>query len=414
MSFAARILPLLSGNLLAQVLQIAAIPLLTRLYGPERYGEYGMFAAALMFSGMLATMRYELAIQLPRNDRTAFSIASLASLIAACVAFVVFLLGIVWVGYVNPRVDAISFASLLGVSTFLVGIFNIANALALRVGHYKWAGFGKVAQVSASVGCAFSAYLVGYEALGLLFANALGYLAGCALMLLPLGRYFERRPGAGRVLARLRGVAGRYSSFAIFNAPQAFMDGLRPMAIVSIVQFHYGAAATGFYHVANQLMQTPAAAVTQAVSQVHFRMLVEKCGGPDLRRYLLRVLVTLVAIAAVGAAVVMYLPGQAVQWVFGPSWTGVEKTMAALLPVVAANFVVAPLVYVFHVARRHREFLLWGAAYNGLAVFSIAAGGAGFGEMNTALLSYAICAGGVLCILGVRAVKLTSVIRSVG
>lgn len=407
MNFKARLLPLLTGNLVAQSLQIAAIPALTRLYGPERYGEYGVFAAALMFAGMLATFRYELAIQLPKHEAIARCLAGLAAVMAALVAVCVFGIAAFATPFFNPSIDVTSFALLLAGSTLLLGLFNVLNALSLRAGRYRANGLAKVVQVGVSVSCATIAYQLGFEALGLLYANMLGYLFGCFFLSALTSTVGQWVLPNTHWLRALRLVAKRYSGFAIFNTPQALMDGLRPIAILFFIQSAFGIAAAGHYHIANQLLQTPASVVTQAVSQVHYRFLVENMGSPEIRRRLLKVVIVLLGIAMIGGVAVASLSQPLANWLFGARWLGIDKTLNALIVAVAVNFVTAPLVYVFHARRRHREFLVWGAVYNVVAIASIWVASALLSNASDALLIYSVSSGVVLVVLAIRSISLS-------
>ena len=407
MSLKSRLLPLLGGNVLAQVLQIATIPLLTRLYGPERYGEYGLFAAALLFSSMLATLRYELAIQLPKRDGIANGLAFLSACLAAVVAGLVFVLALFCIPYLNARVDAKAFALLLAASTLVLGLYNVLTALSLRAGHYRLNGLAKLVQVGAGAAGALLFFYGGFEALGLLYANILGYLAGCGLLLARLRGPLVESARRARGVHAFRVLARRYSGFAIFNAPQAIMDGLRPIAVVSFIQTTYGGAAAGYYHIANQLLQTPASVITQAFSQVHFRYLVESVGKPAIRGVMRKSLILLLSMAALGALLEQFFSRPLVDLLFGSKWIGLEMTLDAMIPLVAVNLVAAPLVYIFHATRRHREFFVWGAFYNAAAIGALSIGCVFLSRANDSLLAYSCVGSVVLGLLSIRSIVLS-------
>jgi lipopolysaccharide exporter len=84
-SFATDVLKLVTGTTFAQVVTILASPLLTRLYGPEAFGFLALFTSITSIIGVVACMRYELAIMLPKTDEEA---ANLLGLCLLCVAVV--------------------------------------------------------------------------------------------------------------------------------------------------------------------------------------------------------------------------------------------------------------------------------------------------------------------------------------
>ena len=84
-AFATDVLKLVTGTTLAQIIVVLTSPLLTRLYGPEAFGFYALFASITGILGVIACMRYELAIMLPKTDEEA---ANLLGLCLLCVAVV--------------------------------------------------------------------------------------------------------------------------------------------------------------------------------------------------------------------------------------------------------------------------------------------------------------------------------------
>ncbi len=84
-SFAVDVLKLVTGTTLAQVITILAAPVITRLYGPEAFGFLAIFASITSILGVIACMRYEMAIMLPKTDEEA---ANLLGLCLPCVAVV--------------------------------------------------------------------------------------------------------------------------------------------------------------------------------------------------------------------------------------------------------------------------------------------------------------------------------------
>ena len=63
------------GAALAQLIPLAAMPLISRLYTPADFGVLASILAAATILSPLATGRYELAIVLPPEDGTAEAIA---------------------------------------------------------------------------------------------------------------------------------------------------------------------------------------------------------------------------------------------------------------------------------------------------------------------------------------------------
>ena len=61
-------------------------PFLTRMYAPDAFGIFSVYAAWCLIIGAGATGRYELAIMLPEEDEEAINLAFLSALIALIVS----------------------------------------------------------------------------------------------------------------------------------------------------------------------------------------------------------------------------------------------------------------------------------------------------------------------------------------
>jgi O-antigen/teichoic acid export membrane protein len=406
MLFVKQVASLFSGIAVAQLLQLVALPFLTRLYGPDNYGAYGIFAASLLFLGMAATLRYELAIQLPRNDSAAGALARACTWISVAVAVVSFLVATLAARRLNAAALAPHFPAYLACSAFLLGLSNTLSALAARQHNYRAISAGRVVQVVVSVGVGLGCAYGGFLQQGLLAANVIGHLCGCVTI--------GHLSGAAQILLarsslrRTRAVLHHYRSFALFNLPQAALDGLRPLGIISALQLFFGATATGLYHVATQALQTPTLALSQSIAQVYYRDLVDSVGTRKGRRMASRLLFVLASAATLGLAALLVCGRRPVDFLLGSRWSGVHGVMTSIALAVAVNFVVSPLVFVFHVLGRHKEFLAWGAAYNAFAIASIATAGALGARMNVALTAYSVSAAVILAALGARSVSLAS------
>jgi len=88
---------LVSGTAAGQALVILSSPILTRFYSPGDFGVLAVYAAVLAFVVRISSLRYELAIPLPRTDGSAANLLTLSlcvlGLIVALTSLAVVLFG---------------------------------------------------------------------------------------------------------------------------------------------------------------------------------------------------------------------------------------------------------------------------------------------------------------------------------
>ena len=78
--FTKNVLILMTGTTMAQAIPIAVLPILSRLYSPDDFGVLAIFISLSFIFGSIANGRYELAIVLPKDDRSALNIVVLSIL----------------------------------------------------------------------------------------------------------------------------------------------------------------------------------------------------------------------------------------------------------------------------------------------------------------------------------------------
>ena len=69
------------GSIFAQLILFIVLPVITRLYSEEDYGVYSLYNSILMVLVIPATLKYELAIVLPKHDRDGANIVALCLII---------------------------------------------------------------------------------------------------------------------------------------------------------------------------------------------------------------------------------------------------------------------------------------------------------------------------------------------
>ena len=195
---------LVSGTVGAQALMVLAAPLLTRLYTPQDFGLLAVFVGLLSIVAVTASLRYELAIPLPSDEREAAAllVLSLSSVlvVAALSAIPVFFYRNAIAGLLNTPALA-DYLDLVPLGTLFVGAFNVLNVWAIRVKAFTPLAKTKFSQSVAAVGIQVGGASLGPVAL------LLGQVAGQAAGSLSLGLRVLRQQWGAIVSVRLSDIA---------------------------------------------------------------------------------------------------------------------------------------------------------------------------------------------------------------
>lgn len=337
---AGAVLVLLAGGAAAQVLPLLLGPWLTRLYAPEAWGSYAVFAALAANLAVVACARYEHALPLEREEAGARELLALCAWVLAAVG-----LACVPLAAVLGATGLVAHAAWLPAAVLAAGLVQALALWATR--QQRFGSLAAARFVQHGGGAALQALI------GLAWAGAAaGLVLGPVLAALLAAAWLARHPPAGgwaalwRVPAgRLRAAARRHRDFPLLNTPHAFAAALQDTLAVALVVAWSGEAAAGFWALALRYLKAPATLVGGAVSQALYPRLA--AAGPDEARRLVRRTLGLLLLAALPLVLLLLAAGPALfAWAFGERWREAGELARALAPYIGAHFVASPLAVV--------------------------------------------------------------------
>jgi O-antigen/teichoic acid export membrane protein len=266
-NFARNVATVVSASAVAQGLLLLASPLITRLYTPEDFGVFTVFASLLSILTVPACGRFEQAIALPDDDREAVNILTMALgvLLVTCLLLST---GLWFFGAEIARITRIErlqhYLWLLPPSLIGTGILQAMTSWTIRTksfGILGWTQLGQsLVQISAQV------------LFGFLFAGPAGLVVGAfigrvggAISLGWKATSLCHRPG----FFSLWRLAKRYRRFPILSAPAALLSTLAQQMIPLIVITLFGPVVGGLFALIQRLLSAPTYLICTAVSQVY-------------------------------------------------------------------------------------------------------------------------------------------------
>lgn len=376
---------LLAGGLAAQAIPLALGPWLTRLYTPEDFGSYHLFAAVAANVAVVACARYEFALPLARDDAEATGLRALSLWLLAGCTLLAALGGAGWAWHSGQ-----AWPLWLPLAVLALGAVSLATLVATRAQRFRALAAGRVLQHGGGALAQAGAGLAQAGVTGLIVAPLAAALATAALLRLPLRGWWQ----VSR--QRLVAVARRHREFPLLNTPHAFAGALQDTLAVSLIAATLGPAAAGFWGLTLRYLKAPATLVGGAVSQALYPRLAGAAAAPsaapadaataatspatagrptaaaraDVRRVML-------ALAAVATPLVLAL-WLAAPWafarVFGPQWQAAGDLARALAVYIGVHFVASPLAVVTMAWNAQAWALKLALVGQGVFVLSLAAG----------------------------------------
>ena len=352
---------LISGTGAAQVVAIAASPLLTRLYSPS---EFGAFAAAAAIVGILVTvacLAYDYAIPLPQSDATAADVAAIALLATLATSLVTAVMLSLVGSSILASVDAAAlypYVLLLALGQFAGGAVSTMSAWAVRTTTYAAIALNRLTQGLSTVGLQLLLGVLGAGVLGLLLGLVIGSLAG----LMRLARSAWQRNAADFSAVTwngVRAVAVRYRRFPMLALPSNLLNGVSLQAPLLLVAALFEASVAGQFALAQRVIALTPTLVANAVSQAFLgeASRVAREDQRQLRPLFARTTRTLAVAAILPIVAVAAVSPAVFGVVFGTEWQHAGLYVTVLAPMYYLQFVTNPTAPILDILERQDLFL---------------------------------------------------------
>ena len=353
----------LSGaTTLGGLIALAASPIIARLYAPSEFGILGVFATTLSLLIVVASLRYDVAIPYPDDDREAASVLVLALLTIVLTAAACALA--IGVG-VPSHLPAIKELLIGGLVWWVpVGMWASATYAALSIWMIRRRDFGTIGTTKITQGAlqAGSQILFGVARIG---ASGLivGQIIGSSAGLVRLLRQIRNESAAAfrsLQLKELRTAAFAYKRFPLYSAPAVLLDAATGAMPLFFIAAQFGSTPAGLYTLVQRVFMMPFALLTVNLGQLVFGDLAEvRRSDPASLTSIFRRRVMQVALLGLSLLVPLLL---VVPWVvprlFGQRWADAGIYFLTLAPMTYAGFVSSPFGFVIDVVRRQDLHLL--------------------------------------------------------
>ena len=347
---------LTSGALLAQGINLAIAPVLSRLYTPIDFGVFALFMTIVTPLAAVASLKYDAAIYLPEERAEALGVLHIALLVSAVLGAVILTVSVAIdrSALSGLHLDGIwAYRYLIGPSVTLAGVYSSLASWAARSHR-----FGLLARTRVTQGVSNAAIGVGFGVLesgplGLVLGN-MAYLGGGSVALLKTvgaAHRRERPVGWADITARAR----KYWRFPAFTAPQALFTVAAFQAPPVVLNWFYGASVTGYYGLAVRLLFLPTSVLGASITQTEYVHAASLRSDPERLRaatwQLSTYLIAFTVVAFSGLAVVAPL---LFPLILGAQWRTAGVFAALLAPWLGTMLLTTSLSYLPLVADRQR------------------------------------------------------------
>lgn len=360
--FSGDVLKLVSGTTFAQAITLMAAPILTRLYAPEAFGAFALFTSITGIIGVVASLRYELAIMLPERDEEAANLLG----ISLGFAFLMSLLAvpIVWWGrafllrwlnapYLGPYLWTIPPMILIG------GVFLALNYWNSRTRHFGRLSISRITSSLTTTPMTIGLGFAGQATAGSMIGAA---IAGQAVASAVLGGQIwrdDRKIFLKSIRWReMLTVLKRYKKFPIYSSWAGILNTFSWQLPVLMFGTFFTPAVVGYYSLGFRILQIPMSLIGGAIGQVfHQRAAAAKIQG-GLAQLVEGVIQQMLIVSFFPLLMLTFIGRDLYVFVFGERWAeaGVYTQILSVWAIVW--FVSSPLSTLYGVLGKQAEGLV--------------------------------------------------------
>lgn len=328
---------LASGTIVAQIIAFITIPILSRTYSQEAFGLLAIFSAVVAFISSFATLKYDTALVLPKDDKDAYTLlklSNIATLIITviCVSFM-FLPVPYFRQYQGLQV-------LIGIGVLLSVNYNNSALWNIR---YKQFNHTAISNVIQSIAIFLAQYLLYhyFELKGLIIGNVIGIsIAGIYLV---TNRNFDWKVYRAITKDNMREQGKRYIDFPkYFTAANAILSLSSSLPVLLFVKY-IPLSQIGVYGIALRIISQPVSLIANSIRSVILSDMAErKNQNKSILKWYIKIFLGLFIVSLLASLGLILLADYIVNIFLGKEWADAALYAKMLIPLLIGMMIASP------------------------------------------------------------------------
>jgi len=338
---------LIGGTGIAQLLPLLFAPLIARLFSADDFSVYGVFVSSYSIIAVLLTLRYDLAVMLPKEEEKAKNVVALC---LGSAFFLALLFVIIAFSVKEPlaRLFQMEHVShwfiLVPVAAFFLAVNTVLITWYNRNKQYKVIAANKIGRNSILTGSNIGFGFAGSGYAGLLFSQI---ISDALAAIYYLNTFYRKALGKKIRFRRedLLVTAKEYNKFPRFTLPATFIDTFSAQLPVLLIASLYSSAMSGSFYFAYRILVLPAALIGAAYAQTFYQKFVSLITSHDYKHalsFMKKSWMLLGAIIIIPSAGIIFFGEPLFSLIFGEEWRESGKIASILIIYIMFAFVSSP------------------------------------------------------------------------
>jgi len=340
---------------LGPMVQLLAMPVLSRIYTPTDFGYLALFLSVVSIVVTVSCLRYEGAIQVVRDPEVDAMVWT--AMLSAGLIFLI-TVSLLLIGIPQQRIESLLIlgndSKWVPASAFCGAMVLIGSNITMREGRYV-----RNAAIRSAQSVVFVCFAIAASGLSLLIANLLASIVVGLGVFLYLIIAIRKIPFLG-----ITKTAKKYLEYPMLVAPTSLLDAAALTLPIQFISGSYGFESTGHYTQIQRLIGAPILLAGIVVGQLFMKRSGELFRSGHSSRRLLWKSVGILSVAAIALLICLATFGEvACRAILGDAWRVDTKFLLIVMMPILFRAVVSPITTITLTHERIRIGTLWQVYY---------------------------------------------------
>jgi O-antigen/teichoic acid export membrane protein len=366
--FTKNLITMYTGAIIGQIIALLIVPLLTRIFSAEQFGDMALYVSMANVLGLISTFLYDKAIVLSKDEDEAFHTSVISSSFVLLFAFICFFVILIFHNSFVQLLDAkrISiYLYFLPLSIIFLGFGRVFQGWFNFLKKYKILSVNRIVQISSTN---FTNFLLGLifrpQTLLLFIGNIFSQFMTSFMFIFYISK--NKLINFKNIsFSKIKKLIIEYRSFPFYTMPMVLLNSISLDILIYTLNINYSPEMVGYYVNSRRMMYYPLTLLSVSFTTVFYKKMVDT--DKKIKLYLSSYFINL-AMAFFILIPIVFFGKEIYVFILGKNWA-LSGTMAIILaPFVAFNYATQTISDVFAATKRNEILLIWQIFYLFLAL----------------------------------------------
>jgi O-antigen/teichoic acid export membrane protein len=353
------------GKILVTIIGFLFIPVLSRIYNPEAYGNFSIYYAIVTLLVTLFTLGYPSAFVIAKDEKTFYNLFSLSFTLTIGLTLITTFFLLLFGNNINSAFGIFNksgYLLFIPIGILLNGFLVLFTPWNIRRKQYIFSSTIAVSHnLLIRIINLFIGLFTNFISYGLIIGNQSGRLIAAFAYFV---KYFQREKGIifNSISAKnMISAAKEYRNYPLFIMPSQLVGNLRSQSAIYFIGFGFGKSVLGNFSIAVSLLNIPVQIIANSMSSVFFKK-ANDLYMADIKSLssFIQDLITKLFIFSVVPFSILSVFGKELMVLFlGDQWLLAGEMSALLGPYFFTLLVVSPFIPVLQVLKKEKQLFLF-------------------------------------------------------